>query len=290
MLLRDPFSLAAAARDYYFSQVTAAADSIAGSFPERRVVLCGGASGSGKTTTAHNIAKSLERHGLHGEIISLDNFYFGIDKAPRLPDGSYDYESVDALDLAGLDNCIGTLLRDGTAMLPVFDFIADMPSEEGRQMDIDPNDVIILEGIHAQNPRLKNAVAGVNTLNLFISVERGFFDNGRQILSPKDIRLIRRLVRDLKFRGTSFSNTHEMWRQVSVSEDVGIFPFKGEADIIIDTFHCFEPCLMKNFVMKGAAKEPENPSTRRLLDALGRFACVGSDVLSQDCLLHEFVG
>jgi len=260
---------------------------------KRRVLLLAGPSSSGKTTTANLLCESLRRDGVDAFVVSLDDFYRGRGLAPQLPDGSYDYESPEALDLPQLAACIRSLLDEGHAMLPQYDFKAGRPKAEKVPLTLSNRSVVIFEGIHALCPMLVERLPQKHVKKLFIHTRSRFYDGEECLLSRREIRLIRRMVRDEKHRGTTAEQTLSMWPQVLRGEDTYLFPYADTVDMTIDTTHAFEPCMMAVQalpLLSSIAKEhPYYSEAQHLIEALTGFVSAPLSLLPENCILREFL-
>lgn len=293
-IARDPEAFIRNEIARYRRQVEALAQRLCGQFSGRCVVLLSGPSASGKTTTAAYLQQTLRTLGRQAFTVSLDDFYLGRGKAPRLPDGSFDYETVEALDLSLLQHCMDELLEKGRTLLPVFDFHAGQPKAEKRPLTAGENSFVIFEGIHALHPRLEEHLTGDTRFKILINAAATVYDGERPLLADRDIRLMRRLVRDARFRNSPPDNTLDMWRQVVRGEDLYLFPYAHTADATFDTTHAFEPGLMRQellpLLQALPADSPFIETARRLAAALEEFRPLSPALLPADCLLREFVG
>ena len=261
----------------------------------RRIVLQCGPSSAGKTTTAEKLAKALRQRGAETVMVSLDNFYKGRGQAPRLPDGSFDYESPKALDLPLLKCCIEELLTEGRTELPVYDFMDGRPKDERQPLALSEEAVVIFEGIHAFDPSLEvlSAKETSHVVRLFINCHSRFFLGEELVLSGRDVRLCRRLLRDERFRSSSFENTMHMWQQVTKGETAYIFPYRDSADQVLDTTMGYEPCMLAPRLLPRLSElygTPFEETARRLEAALSRFVPLSEAVVPDDSLLREFLG
>ena len=216
----------------YESRIFAAAGEILES--GCRIVMLTGPSASGKTTTAHKIADALTVRGCPSKVVSLDNFYKNLDEYPRLPDGTKDYENVTALDLDEIHRCLGELVSKGSTDLPIFDFPTESRLPEREHLELEGG-VCIVEGIHALNPILTEALPRNSVYKIYAGLREEYCSKGQRVLPTRDIRLARRMVRDHKFRGHSPEKTIGMWGRVCDGEDRYIKVFKPEADLLVDT-------------------------------------------------------
>lgn len=260
----------------------------------RRVVLLSGPSSSGKTTTSNLLCDYLKEHGVDAFVVSLDDFYRGRDQAPRLPDGSYDYESPQALDLDLLAACIQQLLAEGRTRLPRYDFKSGKRAEEWRELTLPRRSVVIFEGIHALHPSLRNRLPKKHVKRVLVHTA-SIFVHGRQTsISQRQLRLIRRIVRDDRHRGTSAAQTLSMWPQVAHGEENYLFPYTDLAEMVIDTTHAFEPGMMAARLLplleQVPADHPQYAAVTALQKALEEVSPVSYDLLPADSVLQEFLG
>ena len=177
------------------------------------VVMLTGPSASGKTTTAHKLADCIAAHGRRSAVVSLDNFYKDLKDYPRLPDGSVDYESVDALDISAINRCLLELIRTGRTQIPDFDFCGERRRHGVIPVEVGDG-VVVIEGIHALNPRLTALLPEGSAFKIYAGMREEYSRDGQRILPTRDVRLARRMVRDHKFRGHSLEKTFSMWPAV----------------------------------------------------------------------------
>ncbi len=212
-----------------------------------KIVMLTGPSASGKTTTAKKIAQKIKAQGINIGVISLDNFFKNIEEYPRLQNGTPDYESVDALDLDLINNCLLEVASQGKTVIPEFDFCTEHRKSTTQLVDI-KGGVLIVEGIHALNPRLTHAVPRSALFKIYAGMREEYSHGGQRILSTRDIRLARRMVRDIETRGHTIEKTMEMWPEVCKGEDRNIKVFKTEADILLDTSFSYEICCLAPYI------------------------------------------
>jgi uridine kinase len=278
----------------YHDNLKRIADSLSQEEPLCRLVMLAGPSASGKTTTAHLLAETLRERGTGAEIISLDDFYRGEHQAPLLPDGSHDYESVEALNVPEVLQCLGDLIESGRCNMPVFDFAIRLPYPHRRQVVLEDREIAIVEGIHALNPRLISGLPVEHIRRIYISVKQGIRDENGELLGPNDMRLVRRIVRDRNFRGTPPWTTLGMWRNVMNGEYKYIKPFRSTADYTINSFHAHGPCVLKDqavaLLHTVPESDPEWETARTLLSALERFEPVDPGLVPKNSILREFIG
>ncbi len=259
------------------------------------IVAIAGPSGSGKTTTAHILQSTLEKLGETTAVVSLDDFYLPHDQLPILPDGSLDIESVNSLDISAIKKCFEEIIKDGKTNLPKYDFKTRSRIPNATLLDIGNHGIVIVEGLHAMNPLIADLVPRKNILKIYISPNRTVDDeNGVQLLSSRQIRLIRRVLRDDLFRGATATETLQLWNNVIEGEKMHLYCFKGTADVWLTTFHPYELgvyrerfCKMRSSVNKNA------PCYEFFIDtvnALERFASIDSALVPPNSLIREFIG
>lgn len=290
----NPKELIAAEEARYHKEIATVADTVHNSRGNRHIVLLSGPSSSGKTTTAGLLKHALKERGTVSHVVSLDDFYLGLGKAPLLPDGKPDYETLDALDVQRLLCCLEELVRDGKTDLPQFDFSTGQPKAETVPLVLEPDAAVIFEGIHAFNPRLQTYLPQEMTTRLFINSLSRFEWAGKRWLQRRDIRLMRRILRDDQFRASPFANTMEMWPQVVRGEKLYLFPYAETADCVVDTTFSYEPCVFRALLTPRLeavdADIPDYDTARRLMDRLAVFPPLSADYLPAGAMLREFTG
>ncbi len=261
---------------------------------ERQVVMLAGPSSSGKTTTAGKICGECKNRGVNAFVLSLDDFYLDRDDIPLLPDGTRDFETVYALDLDCFAEVVNALLRGETVRTPVFDFVTGCRlKDKYNEITLGKKDIVIIEGLHALNPIITDKISG-NLFKIYISVSSRIYNqNGKIILNKRNIRFVRRLVRDFKFRGSSADYTYTLWKNVTYGEDKYLFPYRNFADIKINTVHLYEPCVLKKQALALLESEISDDyayDVQRLRDALKKFEDIDEEAVPKDSLLREFLG
>lgn len=260
------------------------------------IVMLAGPSSSGKTTTALKIAEGITKRGKNAYRISLDDFYLNRDDIPINSDGLPDFENITALDLPMIKDTFNSLIVNREAELPVFNFNTGKREETGTHIELKENDVIIVEGIHALNPIITGDTNPDHVYKIYLNASSRLVteNTGRVLLTKRDVRFIRRMIRDYNFRGSSVENTYFLWTGVRKGEDKFIFPFKNQADFHINTFHPFEPCMFKDEVIELTSMigedSPYADEASRLKESIGRFDEISNILLPEDSLLREFVG
>ena len=259
------------------------------------IILLAGPSASGKTTTAGKIAQALVESGHAAYTVSLDNFYLNQELSPRLPDGTPDFETVHALDIPLIHDTFCRLMRDGRCELPRFDFTTGQRSAQTEQLFLEKGDVVIVEGLHALNPLIYEAFPPENLLKVYVSVSsRIYTEKGKIVLNKRNLRFVRRLIRDSRFRATDVYKTFTLWQSVQRGEDLYLFPYRGNADVRINSIHLYEPCVFREEAVHMLRRvEPEHPFYRdavRMIASLERFVAISREFVPEESLLREFLG
>lgn len=259
-----------------------------------RVVMLAGPTSSGKTTTARVLREYVAEFGAGAQLISLDDFYRGKGKAPLLPSGRYDYESVEALDVERVCGSLKAILKGEPIRVPRYSFDLGRPEEEEDELLVRPGEVAIVEGLHALNPRFTQALPATHCLKLYVSVKQQIKDANGEVISPMDLRLVRRIVRDVQFRNTTAEHTIAMWEEVIRGEDRYIRPYRLDADYTVNSVHIYEPCVLRNAAIPLLrAIPPESPvygRARELESRLMRFEPVDPALVPETSMLREFLG
>ncbi len=278
----------------YADDINRLCDRILQSSQERLLIMLSGPSSSGKTTTASMLGRALATHGVESHVISIDDFYRGRGMAPRLKDGSLDYEALEALDVPAMQACLGSLLEQGEATLPIFDFVTGKPSTQTRYLTMSPHAAVIFEGIHAINPIFEQHIARDRMIKLFVNPQRRVYRGDELWVSNRQLRLTRRMLRDNRFRNSGPDNTLNMWPQVIRGENQYMMPFVDTVDYQIDTAHAFELCVFRDELIGLAnSVSPDHPScetAKRLCDAVAAFESIDAALVPPDSLLREFLG
>ena len=259
-----------------------------------KIVALAGPSASGKTTTAHILCENLERLGEKIEIVSLDDFYLEHDKLPLLEDGSKDYESVKTLNIPLLNKCFEDIITKGKASVPRFDFKLKKSILNYRKIDISGKGIVIVEGLHALNPLITDLVPKNNIYKIYISVNCSIEDAfGEQLLSSRQIRLVRRSLRDSVFRNTSIENTLSLWNNVIEGDRKYLYPYKKTADTHLKTLHLYEPCVYRDAFLKLKEQVNENMPCyeyfMRTASAMEKFSSITDEFIPDDSLIREFI-
>ena len=257
-------------------------------------VLLAGPSSSGKTTTAGKIAQKIKNSGRNAYTLSLDDYYRNAADIPLTEKGLKDFENVSALDIDLIRRTFSDLIEKRTAQVPEFDFVSGTRKPETRKLELKKDDLIIVEGIHALHPIITNGLDDSHITKVYISVSsRVTDDSGRVIFSKRNLRLVRRMIRDYHYRNTSVEKTLSQWQEVLKGEDKYIFPFERNASFRIDSFHPYEPCLFKSEAVEllGTVGEDSGvyPIASELKNSFSELDTIDMSKLPADSLLREFV-
>ncbi len=287
----DPISVVKQAETRYSSElVNLCAKAI---MENRHIILVAGPSSSGKTTTAKKIAKILKSHGKLAHRISLDDFYLSRDSLPLWPDGTPNYESAEGIDLALLHDLVGRLISSGSAKFPTFDFATGKRAAKTFTLDYTPNTFLIIEGLHALNP-LVTIGMGEQVFRVYTSVHSRFVgESNERILGVRQLRLTRRIIRDIVYRNAPVHRTLEMWQKVMDGENLYISPYRSSADIHLDATHCYEPYLYHDTIIKTLADFPTNhphhTAVMELREAHSHFYQMDKSLIPNNSLVQEFL-
>ena len=258
------------------------------------IVLLAGPSSSGKTTTAGKIAQKIKNSGRNAYTLSLDDYYRNAADIPLTEKGLKDFENVSALDIDLIHRTFSDLIEKRTAQVPEFDFVSGTRKPETRKLELKKDDLIIVEGIHALNPIITKGLDESHITKVYISVSsRVTDDSGRVVFSKRNLRLVRRMIRDYHYRNTSVEKTLSQWQEVLKGEDKYIFPFERNASFRIDSFHPYEPCLFKSEAVEllGTVGEDSGvyPIASELKNSFSELDTIDMSKLPADSLLREFV-
>ena len=269
------------------------ADEIA-SRKDVRVVLISGPSSSGKTTFSKRLSVQLLASGLKPYPISMDNYFVDRDKTPRTPSGDYDFESLHALNTELLASQLNTLIAGGEVELPKYNFQTGKSEKSGVRLRTDGNTIIVMEGIHGLNPELTAQVPEKNKFRIYVSALTSILLDDHNYIPTTDNRLLRRIVRDYKYRGYSARDTIARWPSVRAGEKKWIFPYQENADVMFNSALIFELAVLKPRVMPLLRdvdeRYEEHSEAYRLMKFLSYIKSIPSEGLPPTSLLREFVG
>jgi uridine kinase len=260
----------------------------------KRVLLLAGPSSSGKTTTSRLLTEELAAHGHAATVLSLDDFYRNPEEPayPRDDRGNLDYEAPDSIDIPLVHDCIEAILQGDTYPAPRFDFGIHRRAPEPRPIAIPDGGVLIIEGLHALNPRLVAGLPGERLFRLFISVSTNIIDEGgARILSGRRVRFLRRLCRDALYRNSDAANTYALWANVTRGENLFLYPHRSTADMTLNTFHPYEVGVLRPYAERllSADGAPHDAYIDEIHAALSEFTPLPTEIVPAGSLLREFL-
>ena len=262
--------------------------------PMRKFILIAGPSSSGKTTFSHRLTTQLRAQGVHPHPLSLDDYYRNRDEMPLDEFGKKDFESIEGLDISQFNQDMEALLNGKEIMLPTFNFKTGMREYRGNTMQLGKQDILVIEGIHGLNGRMTERLPKESKYKIYISDLTQLCIDEHNPLSTTDGRLIRRIVRDSRTRGTKAAATIAMWDSVRRGEEKNIFPFQEQADEMFNSALIYELSVLKLYAQPQLyaidRSQPEYAEAKRLLKLLDYFLPIPPDDITNSSLLREFIG
>lgn len=259
-----------------------------------KIVFLAGPSSSGKTTSCRRLATQLAVGGIHPVQISMDDYFNDREHTPKDENGEYDFECLEAVDLEFFSYQMQQLLKGEEVELPKFDFVKGEKSPSGNKIRLNDNSILIVEGIHALNPKLSADIKRKNKYFVFVSALTQVALDRYNLISTSDNRLIRRIVRDNNYRGSSAEDTLLRWASVRSGEEKHIFPYQENADSIFNSSLLYEIGLLKTYCEPLLMKVPQNSlayaDAQRLLRFLNNFASISADFVPPTSIMREFLG
>ena len=275
-------------------KVAEIADRVADQRHEVKIVLIAGPSSSGKTTFAQRLGIQLRVHGIHPVPISLDDYFLDREKTPRDADGNYDFESIHALDLPLFNEHLVQLLAGRPVEPPHYNFKTGRREYPGKTLQVGDRHVLVVEGIHGLNPELTAAVSRQHKLLVYISALTQLAIDSHNRISTTDSRLLRRIVRDYQFRGHDALQTLRMWPSVRRGEEINIFPFQEQADVMFNSALIYELAVLRPYaeppLSRISPKDPEYLEARKLIGFLRHFRSAPESMVPLNSILREFIG
>lgn len=259
-----------------------------------KFVMIAGPSSSGKTTFSHRLSIQLRTYGLTPHPIALDDYFVNRDKTPRDENGDYNFECLEAIDIEQFNKDMTALLKGETVELPTFNFKTGLREYNGRYKTLGADDILVIEGIHGLNDATSYTLPNESKYKIYISALTSLNIDEHNRIPTTDGRLLRRMVRDARTRGTTAKRTIEMWKSVRNGEEKYIFPFQESADAMFNSVLIYELAVLKQYaepLLFGIEKgTPEYYEAKRLLKFLEYFIGVSSDNLPKNSICREFVG
>lgn len=264
------------------------------SHPEKKLIMIAGPSSSGKTTFSHRLSTQLTANGMKPHPIPMDNYFVEREDTPRDEDGNMDFECLEALDIELFNRNMTDLLAGKAVDMPVFNFKTGKKEYKGNILQLGADDVLVIEGIHGLDDRLSYTLPKESKFKIYISALTQLNIDEHNRIPTTDGRLLRRIVRDARTRGTSAKDTIAMWPSVRRGEEAHIFPYQEEADVMFNSALIYELAVLKVYaqpLLLGIKREePEYQEAKRLLKFLDYFVSIPSESIPLNSLLREFVG
>ena len=259
-----------------------------------KLILLAGPSSSGKTTTSKKLELFLKGFGLNPIAISIDNYFVDRDKTPRLPDGSYDFESLNYINVELFNKNLKDLLDGKEVTLPVYNFITGKSELSDESIKLGEKEILIVEGLHALNEELTYSIDRKNKYKIYLCPLTVLSLDNHNRIRTTDNRLLRRIVRDNRTRGYSASDTLSTWSKVREGEEKYVFPFQDEADVIFNTSLIYELGVLKTYaeplLYSVEENDPMYKEAVRLLNLLKNILPISNDYIPVDSIVREFIG
>lgn len=261
---------------------------------KKKFIMIAGPSSSGKTSFANRLSIQLIAKGRKPHPLSLDDYYVDREFCPKHPDGSFDFECLESIDVKLFNEDMNRLLKGEAVDMPSFNFKTGKREYRGRKLTLGADDILVIEGIHGLNDRLSQLIPPEHKFKIYISALTQLNIDEHNPLSTTDERLIRRIVRDARTRGTNAMETIAMWPSVRKGERENIFPFQEQADVMFNSALVYELAVLKVYaepLLFGIERDcPEYLEAKRLLKLLDYFLPMPADGIPNNSLLREFVG
>ena len=259
-----------------------------------KLILLAGPSSSGKTTTSKKLELFLKGFGLNPIAISIDNYFVDRDKTPRLPDGSYDFESLNSINVELFNKNLKDLLDGKEVTLPVYNFITGKSELSDESIKLGEKEILIVEGLHALNEELTYSIDKKNKYKIYLCPLTVLSLDNHNRIRTTDNRLLRRIIRDNRTRGYSASDTLSTWGKVREGEEKYVFPFQDEADVIFNTSLIYELGVLKTYaeplLYSVEESDPMYKEAVRLLNLLKNILPISNDYIPVDSIVREFIG
>lgn len=259
-----------------------------------KFVMIAGPSSSGKTSFSHRLSIQLQTHGLKPHPIAVDDYFVEREKTPRDENGDYNFECLEAIDIEQFNQDMCKLLAGERVELPTFNFKTGHREYNGNFKQLGADDILVIEGIHGLNDRMSYALPMDSKFKIYISALTSLNVDGHNRIPTTDGRLLRRMVRDARTRGSSATRTLQMWPSVRRGEEENIFPHQESADVMFNSALIYELAVLKPYaeplLYSVKQSDPEYYEAQRLLKFLGYFLSVPADSIPNNSLIREFCG
>ncbi len=258
-----------------------------------KIVCFAGPSSSGKTTTTKKLSMYLESFGITPKVISMDDYYLEREDAVKDENGEYDYECLEALDLKLFNKQISQLLKGNTVDTPVYNFVSGK-KEFTKTLTMNKNDILLIEGIHALDPKILTNIPRNNIIKVYISPMTELNIDNHNRISTADNRLLRRMIRDARTRGKGVEDSIKAWADVRDGEEKYIFPYQDEADYTLNTAAIYELGVLRTYVepllFDVDVDSPYYEDAKRLMRFISLFLPIPADAIPEDAIIREFIG
>lgn len=262
--------------------------------PEKKFVMIAGPSSSGKTTFSHRLSIQLRALGLKPHAIGVDDYFVNRVDSPRDEKGNYNYEALECIDLKQFNQDMTDLLAEKTVELPRYNFVTGLREYKGDYLTLGEDDILVIEGIHCLNEKLSYALSPEHKFKIYISALTQLNIDEHNRIPTTDGRLIRRMVRDARTRGTSAKDTIKMWPSVRRGEEQNIFPFQEDADVMFNSASVYELAVLKQYAEPLLFQIPEGCEeyleAKRLLKFFDYVLGVSSEEIPHNSIVREFIG
>lgn len=259
-----------------------------------RMVLLAGPSSSGKTTSCRRLSVQLSVLGYDVNQLSLDDYFLGRDRTPKLPNGEYDFESVNALDIPLLNEHLNALFRGEEVKIPTFDFKKGDPFYSGKTLKLGPRSILVVEGIHALNPKLTAEIDEGLKFKVYVSALTQLAIDDQNIIHGTDNRLVRRIVRDNNFRGWNAYDTLRRWPEVVRGERMHIFPYQENANVMFNSALLYELGVLKRYAEPLLKQVPEDCEEYSIAQQILNFSelilPIDDTFIPHNSIMREFLG
>lgn len=279
---------------YMEKKIGKIADHIMKDIENKRIIFIAGPSSSGKTTFAHRLSVQLRAFGLKPKPLSIDNYFVNREDTPLDETGNYNFECLEAIDVKQFNKDITELLNGQEVAIPSFDFVVGERTYKGNKLKLGKKEILVVEGIHGLNPKLSEAIPEENKFKVYISALTQLNIDNHNRVPTTDARLLRRMVRDSQYRGATAERTINMWPSVRRGEELYIFPFQEEADVMFNSALIYELSVLKQYAEPLLFNVPRDShayiEAKRLIKFLDYFLGISTETIPNNSLIREFIG
>jgi uridine kinase len=259
-----------------------------------KIVMIAGPSSSGKTSFSHRLSVQLMAQGLRPHPIPVDNYFVNREDNPKDEDGKLDFEVIEAVDVKFFNQQMTELLEGKEVEIPQFDFVLGKREFKGDYLKLGKEDILVIEGIHCLNDKMSYSLPADKKFRIYVSALTPLNVDEHNRIATSDIRLLRRIARDIRTRGTTAASTIEMWQRVRRGEDKNIFPYQGMADAVFNSAMLYELSVLKTFAEPALFSVPDGTpealEAKRLLKFLDYVLGINNDNVPKNSILREFTG